>query len=170
MSNVETTTATRGNLKAAFAGESQANRSYLAFAKRAEEEGLPLVAKRFRVAAESETIHALKHLQTMGGVGTTAENLRAAVSGENYEHTAMYPDFIEQAEKDGEGKAKDSFRRANEAEKVHEKMFAEALADPANVPDKKYFICRECGMTYADAAPEKCVVCAVPGGQITEVV
>lgn len=170
MAQVETSKPTMDNLKAAFAGESQANRSYLAFAQKADEEGYPQVAKRFRVAAESETIHALKHLKTMGKVGSTADNLRAAINGENYEHTSMYPEFMEVAESEGEKKAKEAFRRANEAEKFHEKMFAEALEAPGEAPDKRYFVCQECGMTYEDEVPDECVVCGYAKEYITEVV
>jgi rubrerythrin len=158
------------NLKAAFAGESQANRSYLAFSYKAQEEGLPLVAKRFRVAAASETIHALNHLQRMGGVNSTAENLEAAMGGENYEHTSMYPSFSTVAESEGDTAALESFHWANEAEKFHEKMFAEAAADLANVPDKKYFVCQWCGMTYEDDTPDACIVCGHPKEQIKEIV
>jgi rubrerythrin len=169
MGDVETTAVTQENLQAAFAGESMANRSYLAFAQKAEEEGLAAVAKRFRVAAESETIHALKHLRTMGKVGTTAENLQAAIGGENHEHTSMYPEFMQTAQSEGEKKAKEAFRRANEAEKFHEKMFAEALAGLADTADGQYFVCRECGMTFEGEAPDKCTVCGHPKDQILEV-
>jgi rubrerythrin len=157
------------NLAAAFAGESQANRSYLAFAKRAEEEGYPLVARRFRVAAESETIHALKHLKTMGRVGSTADNLRAAIGGENYEHTSMYPGFMATAAEEANTAAKEAFRRANEAEKFHEKMFSEALADIGGVGSAAFYVCQECGMTYEGSVPDECVVCGYPKVQITEV-
>jgi rubrerythrin len=105
----------------------------------------------------------------MGKVGSTAENLQAAISGENYEHTNMYPEFMETAESEGEKKAKEAFRRANEAEKFHEKMFAEALADVAGAADKRFYVCQECGMTYEDAAPDKCVVCGYAREYITEV-
>jgi rubrerythrin len=121
------------------------------------------------VAAESETIHALKHLNTMGKVGSTADNLAAAINGENYEHTSMYPEFMEIAEGEGEKKAKEAFRRANEAEKFHEKMFAEAAAQPGEVADKRYFVCQECGMTYENEAPGECVVCGHAKEYITEV-
>jgi len=157
------------NLKEAFAGESQANRSYLAFAAKAEEEGYPLVAKRFRVAAASETVHAINHLKVMGGVKSTAENLDSSISGENYEHTSMYPSFMEEAEKEDEQEAKISFDAANQAEKFHEAMFKEALDNKDDVPDKAYFVCQVCGMSYENEPPEKCVVCRAPRSKITEV-
>ncbi|GAB4244419.1 MAG: rubrerythrin family protein [Thermoleophilia bacterium] len=160
---------TLGNLKDAFAGESQANRRYLAYAKKAEEEGYPLVARRFRVAAESETIHAHNHLRVMGGLKSTAENLRASIGGENYEHVTMYPDFIAQAEKEGNEEAKYSFHAANEAEKFHEKMFAEALEKMEALGDSRFYVCQVCGMTYENEVPEHCVVCTAPKEKILEV-
>jgi rubrerythrin len=160
---------TMSNLQAAFAGESQANRKYLAFAEQAEKEGLPNTAKRFRVAAASETVHALSHLKVLGGVGGTAENLKAAMGGENYEHTNMYPEFIATAETEANEAARFSFNAANEAEKFHEAMFAEADEAVGDAPAKAYYVCEVCGMTYEGAPPEHCVVCASPKGRIREV-
>jgi rubrerythrin len=161
---------TMANLADAFAGESQANRMYLAFAAKAEEDGYPLAAKRFRVAAASETVHALNHFKNMGKVGSTADNLKAAMSGENYEHETMYPEFMATAKAEGNEDARFSFYAANTAEKFHEAMFTEALENLANVPDKKFFVCQECGMTYENEAPELCVVCSFPRSQILEFV
>lgn len=93
---------TEADLKSAFAGKSQANRRYLAFAKKAEDEGHKTVAKLFRAAAAAETIHAHTHLRALGGVQSTADNLQAAINGENYEVTTMYPEFIADAESEGE--------------------------------------------------------------------
>src|SRR5512133_993725 len=112
----------------AFAGESQANRKYLAFAKKADTEGFPQVARLFRAAAAAETIHALTHFKTAGEIRTTEENLKVAISGENYENTVMYPGFIKDAEAEGDTKALRSFNWANEAEKIHEMLYKEALA------------------------------------------
>ncbi len=81
------------NLKAAFAGESQANRRYLAFAQKAEEEGFTQAAKLFKAAAEAETVHALNHLRTVGEVKSTLDNLNAAFAGETYEFQKMYPEL-----------------------------------------------------------------------------
>lgn len=158
------------NLAAAFAGESQANRSYLAFAAAADAEGLPQVAKRFRVAAASETVHAINHLKTMGGVKDTAGNLAAAIGGENHEHTAMYPGFIEIAVKEGNEEARFAFYAANEAEKVHEKMFAEAAQKMADLPESRFYVCEVCGMTYENETPDSCVVCTTPKARIHEFV
>ncbi len=159
---------TMKNLADGFAGESQANRSYLAFAKQAEEEGLAQVAKRFRVAAASETVHALNHLKVMGGIKDTAANLVTSMGGENHEHTSMYPGFIKQAEAEGNEDAKFSFYAANEAEKVHEKMFALAAEKMADLPESTFFVCEVCGMTYENDAPDACVVCSAPKSQIPE--
>src|SRR5512138_26663 len=93
-------TATFDNLMAAFAGESQANRKYLAFAKKAEQDGFPQVAKLFRAAAEAETVHAHAHLRALAGVKDTKENVKAAIAGEHHEFTSMYPEFIKVAEEE----------------------------------------------------------------------
>src|SRR5512136_56171 len=115
------------NLKTAFSGESQANRKYLAFAKKADEEGFPQIARLFRAAAHAETVHALNHFRAMDGVQTTADNLKAAIGGENYEVTTMYPPFIQEAEVEGDRKAMRTFKLAWEVEKVHEALYREAL-------------------------------------------
>ena len=92
---------TQDNLKEAFAGESQANRKYLSFAEKADQEGFGQVARLFRAAAAAETVHALNHLRVMGAVGSTANNLKTAISGENDEWKDMYPRFIEMAKREG---------------------------------------------------------------------
>jgi rubrerythrin len=147
------------NLKEAFAGESQANRKYLAFARQAEKEGLKQVAKLFRATAEAETVHALTHLQTLKGVGQTVENLKAAIAGETFEFSSMYPKMIEEAEAEGDKQALRSFRYANEVEKIHAALYEKALADPAGLKDGEYYICSVCGYTCEDHAPDKCPVC-----------
>lgn len=160
---------TMTNLAEAFAGESQANRKYLAFAKKAEEKGLTQVAKRFRVAAASETVHAHEHLKVMGGLGDTAANLAASIGGENHEHTAMYPEFMEIAVKEDNEDARFAFFAANEAEKFHEKMFAEAAGKMADLPESRFFVCQVCGMTYENDTPDACVVCSAPKHRIVEI-
>lgn len=147
------------NLKEAFAGESQANRKYLAFAKQAEKEGFTQVAKLFRAAAEAETVHAHTHLHVLKGVGSTAENLKAAIAGETHEFESMYPKMIEEAQAEGNKQAERSFRYANEVEKIHAALYAKALADPAGLKATDYYICSVCGYTCEDQAPEKCPVC-----------
>ncbi len=150
---------TMKNLEAAFSGESQANRKYLAFAKKAEEDGFPQVAKLFRAAAEAETIHAHTHLKTMGGIGSTEENLRMAVEGETYEFTSMYPSFIEDAGVEGQKQAERSFRLANEAEKVHAGLFIKAAKEPFMGKEFDYHLCTVCGHIAEGAAPSVCPLC-----------
>src|SRR5512136_2379345 len=136
------------DLKAAFAGESQANRRYLAYAKQAEKDGYPMIAKLFRAVAAAETVHAQNHLRAMDGIGTTEENLKAAIGGENYEVVTMYPEFIADAEKDGNKKAATSFDWAWDVEKVHEGLFKEALAKLGKeAGDIQIWVCPVCGNT-----------------------
>ncbi|MAG22410.1 MAG: rubrerythrin [Candidatus Diapherotrites archaeon] len=153
---------TQENLKAAFAGESQANRKYLAFAKKAEEEGFEQVAKVFRAAADAETVHALNHLRTMDGIKSTAENLKEAITGETYEFNEMYPKMISDAEEEGEAAAKIVFQGANEAEKQHAELYKKALESIEQETDlekKEIFVCQVCGHTVENEAPEECPVC-----------
>ncbi|MBW1732253.1 MAG: rubrerythrin family protein [Deltaproteobacteria bacterium] len=147
-------------LKEAFAGESQANRKYLAFAKQAEKEGYPQVAKLFRAAAEAETVHAHAHLRALGGIRTTRENLEEAISGETYEFKEMYPAMIEAAKEQGEKMAERSFTYANEVEKVHAELYQKAL-DNLDSPQEIncYFVCSICGYTCENEPPETCPVC-----------
>lgn len=155
---------TNENLQAAFAGESQANRKYLAFARQAEKEGFPKIAKLFRAAAAAETVHAHNHLRTMGGIGDTGENLKAAIEGENYEVVSMYPDFIAAAEEENEKKALTSFRWAWEVEKEHEGLFREALASlGSDWKEVEIWVCPVCGHTHIGPPPDKCPVCNTPG-------
>lgn len=154
------------DLKAAFAGESQANRRYLAYAKKADEEGFPQVARLFRAAAHAETIHAHSHLRTLGEIRTTRENLEEAVKGENYEVVSMYPEFMKDAEEAGDRKAFTSFRHAFEVEKVHEDLYRQALDTLGNQPELfDYYVCPVCGYTHAGSAPERCPVCGAPGSR-----
>ncbi|MEM3725864.1 MAG: rubrerythrin family protein [Candidatus Bathyarchaeia archaeon] len=153
------------NLRQAFAGESQANRRYLAFARKAEEEGFVEIAKLFRAAAEAETIHALNHLRVMGEVKSTIENLEIAISGEIFEYTDMYPSYIETAKKEGNQKAAWSFDVANKVEKVHEALFSktlETLKSGRKMTSVNYFICGVCGNTVEGKPPEKCSICGAP--------
>jgi rubrerythrin len=146
-------------LMEAFAGESQANRCYLAFAKQAEKEGYHQVAKLFRAAAEAETVHAHAHLQVAGGIKTTAENLKSAISGETHEFQEMYPEMIAAAQAEGNKAAERSFTYANEVEKVHAALYEKALASLDKQENVDYFVCRVCGYTCENEPPEKCPVC-----------
>ena len=156
---------TQENLQEAFAGESQANRRYLFFAYKAEKEGHPQTARLFRAAAEAETVHARNHLEAMSGIGSTRDNLKAAVSGENYEFTTMYPGFIEQAKSENNQRAEVSFTHANKVEKIHHGLYQkvlEALEAGQQLKDEPYFVCQVCGNTVARDAPERCPVCGAP--------
>jgi rubrerythrin len=153
---------TEKNLKAAFAGESQANRKYLAFAKKAEDEGLKGVAKLFRAAADAETVHAINHLEVLGGIKSTLENLKEAYGGEHYEFTTMYPEFLAKSKEEKAGKATTSFNWANEVEKVHGDLYQtaiKALEAGKEFPETDYYVCCKCGYTVGGGAPDKCPVC-----------
>ncbi|MFH7326154.1 rubrerythrin family protein [Desulfurivibrio sp. C05AmB] len=151
---------TEENLWAAFAGESQANRKYLAFANKAEREGYSQVAKLFRAAAHAETVHAHAHLRALKAIGGTRENLRAAMEGETHEFEVMYPPMIEIAKAEGNKAAEQSFTFANQVEKTHAELYRQALVNLDNLPATDYYVCGVCGHTEAGPAPpEKCPVC-----------
>ena len=164
--------ATKENLQEAFAGESQANRKYLFFAEKADESGSKQIARLFRAAAEAETVHARNHLRVLGEIKTDKENLEEAVGGENYEFTEMYPDFIEQAKKEGNQKAENSFDLANKVEKIHHGLFKSALKDleaGKASKDAPYYVCQVCGNTVEGEAPERCPICGAPRGRFKKV-
>ena len=147
------------NLQDAFAGESQANRKYLAFARQAEDEGYAQVARLFRAAAAAETIHAHNHLKGMKGVKSTKENLVAAISGESYEFQKMYPQMITDAKAEGQDYALRSFSLANEVEKVHAALYKKALESLGQNTVADYYVCSVCGYTAEGEAPDDCPVC-----------
>ncbi len=153
---------TMDNLKEAFAGESQANRKYLAFARKAEEEGYAQVAKLFRAAAEAETVHALAHLRVMGGIGSTEENLRQAIEGETAEFRSMYPGMMEEAKAEGNDAAYMSFANANAVEEIHAGLYQKALDNLGKNEEVDYYVCQVCGNTVEREAPEKCPICGAP--------
>lgn len=156
---------TESNLNEAFAGESQANRKYLAFAGKAEEEGFINVARLFRAAAEAETIHAMGHLNALEGVKSTGDNLRAAVAGETYEYTEMYPPMLKQAIADNH-RAKRMFAYALKAEAVHAKLYQmalEAVAQGKDLTDVSYYLCPVCGNIEFGEAPASCPICGAKG-------
>ena len=155
---------TMKNLKEAFAGESQANRKYLAFAAQAEKDGFLQVAKLFRAAAEAETVHAHSHLRAMEGIRSTQENLIDAIAGETQEFKSMYPQMIAEAEGEGSARALRSFKFANEVEKVHAALYQQALDTLGTVPEPyDYYLCPVCGHTVAREVPEKCEICGAKG-------
>jgi rubrerythrin len=163
---------TTENLQAAFAGESQANRKYLAFAKKAEDEGFPQIARLFRAAAAAETIHAHAHLRAMEGVKSTADNLQEAIGGENYEVVSMYPPMLEQAIAEGDKRAEKSFKNALEVEKIHEELYrkaAEAYLSGKDAPATEYYVCPVCGYTHEGPMEGKCPVCNMPADRFEKI-
>jgi rubrerythrin len=148
------------HLRDAFAGESQANRKYLAFAKKADKEGYPQVAKLFRAAGAAETVHAHAHLRALGEIGNTADNLKVAVEGETHEFKHMYPEMIKDAKEEGNKTAERSFIFANEVEQVHAELYQNALDNLDSLEEADYYVCSVCGMTVEDEAPDSCPVCS----------
>ncbi len=148
------------NLWSAFAGESQANRKYLAFAEKADKEGFAQAAKLFRAAAAAETVHAHNHLKALGAIKSTAENLKEAAGGEHYEAFEMYPPFLEEATAASEKPAARTFRLALEVEKTHENLYNEMLDNLGKEEEPyAYYVCPFCGHTHARNAPDVCPVC-----------
>jgi len=163
---------TQDNLQAAFAGESQANRKYLAFAAKAAAEGYPQIAKLFRAAAAAETVHAHAHLRVLNGVGDTKKNLQAAIEGEGYEFREMYPAFTKEAEAEGNKAALISFRNANAVEKTHHDLYSKALETleaGKDLTPASIHVCDICGHTHVGEAPDKCPVCGAPKSKFKEV-
>lgn len=163
---------TRDNLKEAFAGESQANRTYLAYGERAAKDGFEQVAKLFRAVAAAETIHAHAHLRAMDGVKSTAENLSEAAAGEKYEFEEMYPPMVATAEEEGDRRATISMKNAMEVEKVHHDLFNDALEAVAAGNDMEQApirVCPVCGHTVVGDAPDECPVCKAKGEKFMEI-
>jgi rubrerythrin len=150
------------NLKEAFAGESQANRKYLAFAKKADDEGFFQVARLFRAAAAAETVHAHNHLTVMEGIKGTEENLKEAIAGEVEEFKEMYPSFIKEAVEEKNEAAKWTFDVANKVEEIHASLYEKALQSLGENIEVTYYVCNFCGNTVEKEAPELCSVCGAP--------
>ncbi|MDD3168684.1 MAG: ferritin family protein [Eubacteriales bacterium] len=155
---------TMKNLMDAFAGESQANRKYTAYAKKAEAEGKLNAAKLFKAASDAETLHALKEFEVAGKVGATPDNLKDAVAGETHEYQSMYPDFIKEAEAEGNKAAVTAFTFAMKAEEVHARLYQEALENLDETEEVFYYLCPVCG-NIEKSVPEKCSICGVPGSK-----
>jgi rubrerythrin len=156
---------TTENLEEAFAGESQANQKYLAFAAKAEKDGFPNVARLFRTAAAAERVHAEGHLHALGSVGSTAENIEAAISGETYEFREMYPPMLALAEADNH-KAKRMFGYAVKAEEVHAELYAlalEAVKRGQDLGEMEFHLCPVCGHIELGARPDTCPICGAKG-------
>jgi rubrerythrin len=161
---------TEKNLKDAFAGESQANRKYLAFAKKAEQDGFPNIARLFRTTAEAETIHAHAHLEALGAIGSTAQNLEAAVGGETYEYSEMYPPMLKQAIED-KHKARRMFGYALKAEGVHAKLYQmalDAVKQGKDLAETRIYLCPVCGHIEMGQPPERCPICGALEGEFVQ--
>lgn len=157
-------------LKEAFAGESQANRKYLAFSAKADQEGFPQAARLFRAAADAETIHAHNHLRALKAVHGTRENLAEALAGETHEFKSMYPAMIEDAKAEGNKEAERSFHFANDVEKIHAALYEKLLAGLGGVGEAySYYVCPVCGYTAEREAPEVCPVCGAKGKMFRKV-
>ncbi|AOT71725.1 rubrerythrin family protein [Geosporobacter ferrireducens] len=152
------------NLMAAFAGESQANRKYLAYAKKAEAEGYVNAAKLFKAAADAETLHAHKHFEVAGKLKSTVDNLKDAVNGETYEFKDMYPEFLKIAQEEDNKEAVRTFEYALKAEEVHARLYEEALNNVDSKEEVFYYLCPVCG-NIEKVVPEKCFICNVPGSK-----
>ncbi len=162
---------TKENLREAFAGESQANQKYLVFAKEAESKGFANIAKLFRTTAQAECIHAAGHFDALGGVGSTAENLEAAIGGETFEHTEMYPPMLNQAELD-EHPAKRMFSFALKAERVHAELYRKALEAVRNgqdIVEAEVWLCPFCGHIELANPPENCPICGAKASRYVQV-
>lgn len=162
---------TTDNLKEAFAGESQANQKYRAFAKKAEQDGFPNIARLFRSTAEAERIHAEGHLKSLAGIGSTADNLKGAIEGETYEFESMYPPMLRQAEAEGH-RAKFMFGYAVKAEAVHAELYRralEAVEQGKDLAELKFYLCPVCGHIEFGTAPERCPICGTTGAKYGEV-
>jgi len=156
---------TEENLKASLAGESQAHVKYAAFAEQAEKEGKPNVARLFRAASYAEQVHATVHLRTLGGIGTSADNLAAAASGENFEIDEMYPAYIAVAQLQGDKDAERSMYRALETEKVHANLYKaahEAITEGQDASAQALWVCPVCGFTMEGEPPDRCPLCNTP--------
>src|SRR4030042_1157100 len=156
---------TSGNLQDPFSGERQASRKYLYFAEKADEEGHKQIAHLFRAASEAETVHARNHLRVMGEIKSTKDNLKAAIVGENYEFTKMYPEFMKQADAEDNKRAKGSFDLANRVEQIHHRLYQIALSmleKSQAMAEKPIYVCQDCGNTVEGEAPETCPICGAP--------
>ena len=163
-------TKTEEFLMEAFAGESQANRKYSAFAAQADKEGYPQAARLFRAAAEAEAVHAANHLRALKAIKSTKENLRESIAGETHEFKEMYPEMIAAAKAEGAKEAERSFNYANAVEEYHARLYHGVLE---SLEEKKeiypYYVCPICGMTVEKEAPEKCPVCGVKGSMFKKI-
>jgi rubrerythrin len=162
---------TKEDLKEAFAGESQANQKYRAFAKKALRDGYPNIAKLFTTTAEAEKIHAEGHLRALEGIGATVENLKDAIAGETYEYKEMYPPMHDQAIKENH-KAQLMFKYVISAEDVHAQLYKLAL-DAAeqgkDLDETDFYLCPVCGHIEFGKPEENCPICGALASKYVQV-
>jgi len=164
--------ATIENAKEAFAGESQANRKYLAFSEKAADEGFKNIATLYKAASEAEAIHAKKLLKVLAAIEPTAKNLETSIAGETHEFTHMYPEFVKLAEAEGRTDAALAFTHAMKAEQVHATLYKKALDAVKAGNDlgrEKIFLCPVCGNIEIGKVPDKCPICGVFGKRFREI-
>jgi rubrerythrin len=167
---------TAGNLRSAYAGESMAHMRYKVWADKAEKDGFPNVARLFRAISVAEQVHATNHFRALRdeagdylvpggagfGLGPTADNLQGAIEGENFEVGEMYAVYREDAKVQGEAEAEQSFMYAQEAEKIHAVMYADAkksVEAGRDIDLGPVQVCPVCGHTVEGEAPDKCPIC-----------
>jgi len=159
---------TEENLKTAFAGESQARNKYTYFAKVARKQGYHYIAKIFEETAENEKQHAKDEFKLLKGIGDTKANLKAAIKGEHYENTEMYPEMEKDAEDEGNKEAAKLFKEVAEVEKEHEERYKKLLemVEKGTVFKRDRPIrwkCSKCGYIYeGKEPPEECPSCRHP--------
>ncbi len=153
---------TEQNLRAAFAGESQAHMKYLIFSERAEREKKTNLARLFKAISFAEQVHATNHLRALGELGDSSKNLQTGIDGETYEVDEMYPAFRTIAELQKEQSAVRSTTYALEAEKIHEEMYTKAkktVDQGTDIAIGDIYICDVCGYTVDGEAPAVCPIC-----------
>jgi rubrerythrin len=168
-----TVSKTRENLESAFTGESKANRRYVAFAWKADQEHFPEIAKLFRAAAEAETVHAMNHLKALGEIKSTPKNLETAVSGETFEFMKMYPEYLQTAKQENDKQAAWSFDVANKVEQIHANLYGKAVQaqkSGKDLPSTDYYVCGVCGNTVEGSPPEICPICGSPKNKFRNIV
>ena len=161
------------NLSLGFTDESETHMRYLAYARQAAEEGYENVAHLFRAVAEAETVHALNHMDALGGVDETVENLKKAVAEEESEMFSLYPEFIKQARKEDRTEAVMSMTWIQQSEKAHFNLFRQALESlergERDLEEESYFLCENCGFVAVGVAPANCPVCRAPQKMFREI-
>lgn len=153
---------TEGNLRSAFAGESQAHMRYLIFADRAEKEGYANVARLFRAIAYAEQVHATNHYRELGDINVSPQNLQVAIDGESWEVEEMYPAYLAVAQLQEEKGAQRYMGYALETERIHAQIYKEAKEAIEKGVDPELgaiYICQVCGHTVEGEPPEKCPLC-----------